>query len=200
MSGILEEWYSSASTSSFCRERYSFETGGYMRENYYSPIKLVHFRAAYWHFISVEKIRIDHILFVNICHKIFQTIRKSRWIIWGAWVLWEWKKNWLPLPFSLSIHTLENSARTLLMWSFLLCIENWRFISFGPYTTILDSFSCAASYPDCSTNAYIFNQAQQFVVLSLFYYTMPYIIAWKKAPFPGYLFLGEAEGAATGFT
>lgn len=104
------------------------------------------------------------------------------------------------LPFSLTIHTWENSTRILLMWSFLLCIGSWRLISFGPYTTILDSFSYAVFYPDCSTNAYIFNQAQQFVVLSWFCYNMPYIMAWKKHSFPRHLFLGRAESAAIAFT
>lgn len=104
------------------------------------------------------------------------------------------------LPFSLTIHTWGNSARILLMWSLLLCMESWRLISFGPYTTILDSFSCAAFCPDCSTNAYIFNQAQQFVVLPWFYYNMPYILVWKKHSFPGHLFLGKAESAAIALT
>lgn len=100
------------------------------------------------------------------------------------------------LPFSLTIHTWENSARILLMWSFLLCIEDWRLISSGPYTTILDSFSCTVFYPDCSTYAYIFNQAQQFVVLSWFCYNTPYIMAWKKPhSFPGHLFQGRAESS-----
>lgn len=100
MGGVLEEWCSSTSMSSsldcFCRERSSLGTDGYKRENCYSLIKFVHFCAYYWHLISVEKINVGCILFVNICHKIFQTVRKSRWIIWGAWVLWEWEKNWLP--------------------------------------------------------------------------------------------------------
>jgi len=47
MSGILEEWCSSASMSSsldlFGRERSSLEAGGYKRENCYSLIKFVHF-------------------------------------------------------------------------------------------------------------------------------------------------------------
>lgn len=174
----------SSSLDLFCRERSSLVTGGYKKENCCGLIKFVHFYAG---LLTSNQCRKDTCWLHPLCEHLSQSISNNEKVPDELLEVPEFyeseRRIGCLLPFSLTICTWENSARILLMWSFLLCMESWRLISSGPYTTILDSFSCAAFYPDCSTNAYVFNQAKQFVVLSWFCYNMPYIMVWKKALF-----------------